>query len=693
MPLFFIIFLLVFAFDAQALNSSDEDTSEDINRETSDEKINVDNVTVFASKKHQTIENLSKAVSVVTRDEIAEKNVTLLPDLLREEAGVYIQQTTPGQGIPIIRGLKGSENVHLIDGMRLNTAFFRNSPNQYLALVDSFMTEQIEIIRGPASVLYGGDALGGVLNVVTHTPSFITSGRQFSGVIFSSFDSADEKILSHLSLDYGNDTVATTLGLSYQDSGVRRIGGGRQLPFTRYTAKAFNNKWLFKLSDTKSLVFDMQFLNQPSTPRVDDLIAGFGQTQPDSSLFLFAPNERQFVHLTFNNTSASSFYYNSRYDLSWQKIKDYRIKSAFTSDAITTEQNQSTLLSLQAVFDELILDDIDVVYGLDFYHDTINSAKQKTVDGITSIKTPRFPDNSSMRHLGLFADATKSFINQDITFGLRYSDYAIDLNSPNSAQDVLKLDDLTWHLGWLYHLDSQNKLFSNLGRGFRPPNIFDLGQVGDRPGNRFNIVNTDIKPETVYTLDFGVKHFGATWFVDFALFYSKYYDKIASVETGDVTDSGQFIVQSQNINRVVLYGLESSFKYHVSDNSTINAVINYTWGEESSPLHSEAADRIPPLNGMLGYKLHFNNKWSINPKIVYAASQNRLSARDIRDPRINPNGTGGFASYNFYVNYAPTNNAKLRFGVENIFDKKYREHGSGLEAAGKNYHASFNYQF
>ena len=673
-----------------SLASVDETTHS--NEDTSD-TVNVENVTVVASKKHQTIQNLSKAVSVVTREEIAEKDITLLPDLLREEAGVYIQQTTPGQGIPIIRGLKGSENVHLIDGMRLNTAFFRNSPNQYLALVDPFMTEQIEIIRGPASVLYGGDALGGVLNIVTHTPNFDSKQWHFEGALFTSFDSADEKILSHLGFDFGNEKIASTIGLSYQDIGVRTIGGGGEIPFTSYTSKAFNNKWAFKLSETKSLVFDMQYLNQPSTPRVDDLIAGFGQTQPDSSTFLFSPNERQFVHLAYTNSTPSSFFYNSNYHLSWQKIKDHRIKSAFDSESTTKEQNESSLLSFQATFDELIFDDIDIVYGLDYYHDTINSAKQKIKDGIVRIKTPRFPDDSSMRHIGLFADATKSYINQDITFGLRYSDYKIDLNSPEINNDTLNLDDLTWHLGWLYHLDSQNKLFSNLGRGFRPPNIFDLGQVGERPGNRFNIINTNIKPETVYTIDIGVKHFGEVWFVDFAVFYSKYYDKIASVETGDLTDVGEFIVQSQNINNVVLYGFESSFKYHINNDSLINAVINYTWGEESSATHSESADRIPPLNGMLGYKLHFNDKWSINPKIVYAATQKRLSARDIRDPRINPNGTGGFASYNFYVNYKVSDDANFRFGLENMFDKKYREHGSGLEAAGRNYHASFNYHF
>jgi len=660
---------------------------------TKDHTSETDNIIVTASKKKQTIENLSTAVSVVTKAEILEKNITLLPDLLRDEAGVYIQQTTPGQGIPIIRGLKGSENVHLIDGMRLNTAFFRNSPNQYLALVDPFMTHQIEIIRGPASVLYGGDALGGVLNVITHTPGFTGEEWQNKGEMYLSYDSADEKTLSHLSWDMGNEKISTTLGLSYQDIGTRSIGGGDEIPFTNYSSRAMNNKWLFNFSEYKSLIFDMQYLTQPSTPRVDDLVAGFGQTQPDSSLFLFAPNQRQFVHLNYSDNAATSLYDSSDYHVSWQLIKDHRIKSDFDNDDITKEQNESSLFSFQSSFNKQLNEKLDIVYGIDFYKDTINSAKQGISDGVISIKDPRFPDDSNMQHTGLFADMTKYFAHNDLTFGFRYSDYDIDLNNALIDNDSLKIDDLTWHVGLLHHIDNDNKLFANLGRGFRPPNIFDLGQVGERPGNRFNVINTDVKPETVHTLDLGWKHFGDVYSVDFTVFYSQYKDKIASVETGDLTDEGQLIVQSQNINDVNLYGLESSFSYKFNADSEFNAVLNYTWGEETTDDINEPADRIPPINGFIGYERKINDKWNINPKIIYATTQDRLSARDIRDVRIHPNGTGGFVTYNIYANWKVSGASNVRFGLENIFDKKYREHGSGLEAAGRNLHASFNYLF
>lgn len=668
--------------------TSDDQAPDTANKPTEEQVI------VTASKRQQSAQNLSTAVSVISKEDIENKNITLLPDLLRGEAGVYIQQTTPGQGIPIIRGLKGSENVHLIDGMRLNTAFFRNSPNQYLALVDPFLMDQIEVIRGPASVLYGGDALGGVINIISHTPEFYSDQIESSGKLFISYDSADEKTLSHLTMDAGNDKIATSLGLSYQDVGLREIGGGEEIPFTGYRAKAINNKWLFNINEENKLKFNFQYLNQPETPRVDDLIPGFGQTQPDSSFFVFKPNERQFAHLSWENTTETSAFDRFQIDASWQQIKDHRSKQSFGSDSFSNEQNESALLSIQSAFNKSINDQNDLVYGLDFYDDTISSAKQKvTANGVSSQSESRFPDQSVMRHIGIFADWTHYFEGQDLTIGFRYSDYNIDLNSPTINNDELKLDDLTWHIGWLKHVNDNNKLYSNLGRGFRPPNIFDLGQVGDRPGNRFNIINTNVKPETVFTLDFGWRHFSESWDIDLAVFYSKYNDKIAGVETGQLTESGQIIIQSQNLNNVILYGLESSFSFYPNDKSEFNALINYTWGEEESNAVKEPADRIPPLNGFLSYEYRFDSQWSLNPKIIFSDRQDRLSNRDTRDPRINPNGTGGFTTYNFYAKYQLTDESKIRVGIENIFDKKYREHGSGLNAAGKNLHISYSQEF
>ncbi|MCF6299565.1 MAG: TonB-dependent receptor [Proteobacteria bacterium] len=650
---------------------------------------------VTASKTATSSNDTSSAISVVTRDEIKQKQNTLLPDLLRGEVGVYIQQTTPGQGIPIIRGMKGSQNVHLVDGMRLNTAFFRNSPSQYLALVDPFLTEQIEVLRGPSSVLYGGDALGGVVNIISHSPEFYSDEFQTSGQLFTSWDSADEKWISHFDTDLGNEKIATSIGITYQDIGQRTTGSGEQIPFTAYTSRAFNNKWVINTDQASSWMFDLQYVHQPATPRVDDLVAGFGQSNPDSELFLFQPNARLFSHLRYQTHQQTSWYDQANYSIAWQKITDNRRRRSFGSTDTDTEQNSSELFSLQADFNKSFSNQTLLVFGIDSYKDTIFSARQRTTEtGEVLIRESRFPNESTMQHIGLFADYHFFKNDHDFTVGGRYSDYNIDLNSENIANDKLNLTDLTWHVSWLYRLNKMDRIFANIGRGFRPPNIFDLGQVGERPGDRFNVINPALTPESVLSVDLGIKHAGNGWKGELVVFVADYQDVIASVETGELTDEGLSIVQSQNINKVRLYGLESDIDYFFKNGSQLFANLTYTWGEEQAANEQkEPADRIPPAFGVIGYQQDFATNWSGKTQVRYASTQNRLSARDLRDARINPYGTGGFTSYDAFVTWHSNFGYQLRLGVENIFDKKYREHASGLDAAGRNYHISFSYEF
>jgi hemoglobin/transferrin/lactoferrin receptor protein len=649
---------------------------------------------VTASKTATTTNDSASAVSVVTREEIKNKPNTLLPDLLRQESGVYIQQTTPGQGIPFIRGLKGSGNVHLVDGMRVNTAFFRNAPNQYLALIDSFMTAQIEVVRGPSSVLYGGDALGGVVNVLTHTPEFYSQEWEMTGQVYSSWDSADEKWISHVGGDFGNNKIASTFGLSYQDIGQRTTGAGQTIPFTAYTARSFNNKWVFNTSNSAHWVFDLQYTHQPATPRVDNLVAGFGETEPESSVYLFQPNERQFAHLKYTTAEPTSWYDMANYHLAFQKITDNRFSIPLSGSRTDTEQNHSDLFTFQADWNRALSDQSMLVYGIDTYHDTITSARQRVLaDGTDVPRDPRYPDGSSMRQIAVFADWHKYQGDHEFSTGLRFSDYDIDLNSPDIDNDRLSLTDLTWHASWLYRLNDQDRLFANVGRGFRPPNIFDLGQVGERSGNRFNIINPDLEPESVISLDLGYKHAGNGWQAEVVAFVSRYQDVIASVETGEVTNDGLSVVQSQNINEVDIYGLEAELNYYFDNGGHLFTNFTYTHGTEETVDGEGPADRIPPAFGVVGYQQDLGDQWVVRSQLRYASTQDRLSERDLTDPRINPFGTGGFVVYDTHFTWRHSINGQVRLGVENIFDKKYREHASGLDAPGRNYHVSFYYDF
>jgi outer membrane receptor protein involved in Fe transport len=124
------------------------------------------------------------------------------------------------------------------------------------------------------------------------------------------------------------------------------------------------------------------------------------------------------------------------------------------------------------------------------------------------------------------------------------------------------------------------------------------------------------------------------------------------------------------------------------------AVFNYTHGEEQDDSElSFPADRIPPFNGQVGMEYFFNSDWRIEPYIMFASRQDRLSPRDVEDPRINPLGTASWATLNLVVDWQVTDALQLGLRLENLADSAYREHGSGIDAPGRNIGLWVNFNF
>jgi outer membrane receptor protein involved in Fe transport len=285
--------------------------------------------------------------------------------------------------------------------------------------------------------------------------------------------------------------------------------------------------------------------------------------------------------------------------------------------------------------------------------------------------------------------------NFDLSAGLRYSWFDIKLPADENHRGVLLTPaDLTGDIHVVYALNSDLKLVANFGRGFRPPNIFDLATLGARPGNRFNIANTDLHPESVWSYDLGFKTETDSVELEVFAFYLDYSDKITSVFTGETTEDGRDIVRSENRNSVTIYGLETGVYWAAAEEIRVFAVINYTRGEEQGDLGPALpADRIPPLNGKLGLEYFFKGNWRIESYLLFAGRQDRLSPRDVRDPRINPAGTDGWSTLNLLLDWQVSGSLQLGLRMENLTARAYREHASGIGAPGRNIGLWVNYSF
>ena len=235
-------------------------------------------VVVTASRRENRLQDVAAAVTRVDEAQMRALASDVLAAALRGQPGAFFQQTTPGQGIPIIRGLKGSQVLHLVDGMRVNNAFFRDAPNQYLALVDPFIAERIEVVRGAAGSLYGADAMGGVVNILSRETRFSGAQWRSEGRVYGAYDSVNTGWTVRADAATGREGLSLAGGATYQDIGDRTIGGGSTLKPSAYTSEAADIRLLADIGTRGELMLSAQVLEQPSTPRVDELVPGFGPT-------------------------------------------------------------------------------------------------------------------------------------------------------------------------------------------------------------------------------------------------------------------------------------------------------------------------------------------------------------------------------------------------------------------------------
>ena len=601
----------------------------------------IDEIQVTATRRPVAIGSVSNALSVINAEKIA--NGQLSTDALAAVPGVFLQQTTPGQGAAIVRGLKGSEVLHLVDGMRLNNAIFRNAPTQYLALVAPGTLERIEIVRGAPASLYGSDAVGGVVQAISRMPSLDASGSAFDARI--AFDTADLAKSLQASAEFGDETVAALVSGEYLDTGNRRIGGGARIVPSGYASKGGRIAVALTAEGGQSWLLDLQMARQPMTPRVDELVPGYGQAEPSSAEFFFAPNERVFAHVRHSRDpwiGGATWHF----DVAWQRIVDDRISRNYQSDSRHYENNRSDLygLTINATGES---ENGSWIAGAEFYHDLVSSTRieEDLVAGSRLPVAARFPDGSTVDQAAIFGNALRDLgARHKLSAGLRWSAITSELPAvgDNPASQVDQ-DDVSADLGWLFELTETTQVTANLGYGFRAPNVFDLGTFGERPGNRFNIPNPDLASEHITQFDIGLRRHGDRLSVEVTAFTLHYADRIASVLTGDVTADGRDVTQSRNVESADIRGLEFGGQLLIAPSIFMDLVLNITRGEQADVDGTLAAgDRIPPLNGQLSVEFAGSDALTVTPYLQFASRQDRLSPRDVQDSRINPAGTPGW---------------------------------------------------
>ena len=660
--------------------------------------LNLENVVITANRDRRNILEIPESVSLISSREIRERNSKTSAEALREEVGIFVQKTNHGGGSAIVRGFSSNQILLLVDGIRLNNSIYRLGNHQYLSTVDYQMLEKMEIVKGPTSTLYGSDALGGTINLITRTPK-ISKEKSIKIKSLARYASADKEKIVFGEINKSNQRFALLSSFSLKNFGDLRRGrnGGSseilshkliQSP-TGFHGYDINNKLIFNISQKQNLIFSHQLSNQSKVPRYDKYHYN------NYKLWIYQPQHRSLGYVAYENTDLGILFDSIRMNLSLHNQTEGRQiqKTEFSSINKDLDKVLTRGFGLSGVKN---FKKNHFVAGIEIYNDEISSKRlylnPNTGEKIRSLRG-RYPDGSNYQSLGLFIqDEIKLNNNFFIKLGLRQSinKSSFDIDSVETISTTLNqtFDATVGAIGTVYKISKHISLIMNIAQAFRAPNLSDMTKLGQSKGNIFEVPNFNLSPEKLINKDFGLKISSP----NLKLGLTSYSSNITNILTSDTTiyegsntiliDNELFYYKSKkNIGKAIIKGLEFDFDYNYLNDLILRANFTATYGENLTL--SEPVGGIPPIFGLLGIRLNRGIIFS-DYYMRFAGRQDRLSSDDLDDPRIPKKGTPGWFTFNFRGGFYWNKNLILQISLENLFDQNYREHGSGLNAPGRN---------
>lgn len=619
-----------------------------------------------------------EALTMLSAEQLQQESARSVPEALEGATGVFVQKTNHGGGSPYIRGFTGNQNLLMIDGIRLHNATYRYGPNQYLNTIAPQIIDKIEIVRGAGSVLYGSDAMGGVVNLITKAPSYSPDGFMIGGRVHGKWMSDDMQKTGRGEIELSGKNTAFSGGFTYNDFGDI-VGGdttGKQTP-TGYQEYSGDMKFKWKISGNQEISLAYQYDKQTDVPRYDKIIDNYTK-------YHFDPQIRQLGYIRLNSDFSNKWYKKICTTLSFNQSDEQRIlqksgsaKTFYEHDLVNT---YGATIQLNSVPGE----NWHFVSGIEYYFDKVRSETKEEENGISTEKRGYYPDGATSASLAIYSSHTLDIQKVSIILGGRFNLYKITAYDNTFSNVNINPSALVGSASLIYHLSPNHNLIGSVYSAFRAPNINDLSSFGSFNAG-IEIPNPNLKPEHSLNAELGLKTKYSKFSGSLFIYRNWIKDQISRVEASymgqDSLDSEK-VYRKENFAKSYIHGLEAELHYEI--NSVLSAYGNITWTYGQNETANEPMRRIPPLNGKLG--LYYHSKAGFWAKLEWmaAAKQDRLASGDIRDSRIPAGGTPAWNILNLRAGYTWKNH-QLIAGLNNIFNVDYRTHGSGINGYGRSF--------
>ena len=699
-------------------------------------KIHTDKIII---NKHK----IPSQIEVISKDKIEFQNFQNTADMLASSGSLFVQKSQQGGGSPVIRGFESSRVLLLVDGIRMNNLIFRSGHLQNVITVDENFLENVLVQYGPTSSLYGSDALGGSVNMLTKKAKF---GNGFMGNVNTRYSSVNEEKSGYFDINYGTSNFASLTAFSYNDFGDLKMGRtknhngdffGERLYYAEtidgtdtnvlnpnkyvqvgsaYKQWNFMQKIAYKSKRGYAHDLNFQYSNTTDIPRYDRLTERSGGNMTFAEWY-YGPQKRILAVYSLEKDNLFSNT-NFQLDASYQDVEESRNDRRFNdaNSRLRTQTENVTVFSLNAHFNTPLTKG-NLYYGIENYYETLNSTASRVniYTGQTFSVNTRYPDgdNSLLRN-ELYASYSKSKNKWHYNLGGRIGSSTLKSQIINNSAfnfpfTEINQQNITYSgsAGLVYNTSENFIIKTNVGTGFRAPNIDDLAKIFDTTTNGVLIIpNNDLEPETTITTDFGFviksktnKHnFEATYFyttINNAIVTKEFSLNGATQIDNDNDGIFSTIFANQNAGKAYITGFNGNVKTTISKNLQFNGSYNITLGRVTNYGNNRPLDHIPPYYGRLSF--NYTPNWGTFEAYMLFNGKKHLkdySTSGEDNLQYAPaNGMPAWETYNFKASTKQMYGITLYAGMENILDTQYRVFASGINAPGRNIYGGAKYSF
>jgi hemoglobin/transferrin/lactoferrin receptor protein len=702
---------------------------------------------VSASKFEEKSKDVAQQVQVIDQRDIRFISPQNSADLLQQSGSVLVQKSQQGGGSPVMRGFEANKVLLVVDGVRMNNAIYRGGHLQNVLTLDNTILDKVELVMGPGSVVYGSDALGGVMHFYTKNPELGLGEKMLvKGNAFVRSSTSNQEFSGHLDFNLGGARFASLTSVTYSNFNDLRSGDLRAPSLDAFGRRSWyverindrdsvitNNdpnlqigsgykqvdvlqKFLFKQSDNVQHVLNIQYSNTSDIPRYDRLTDG-SSSAPGRAQWYYGPQTRKLFSYNLSLKSANRLYDNARIVLALQDIDETRHTRRFNSGNLNHNIEKVKVYSLNADFQKQMGKN-ELRYGLEtVFNDVKSSAYRENVTtGVQTFLNARYPDGgSNMTNLALYATDTWE-INEHLVLnaGLRFS--SVSLSSKIDSTDIYVnvangVDTTKYYFLNNTSIEQNNSAFNgNLGliympghdwrfsalvsTGFRAPNVDDVNKLFDAAPGTFLLPNKDLKPEYATNFDFAIdKTIQKRVNVKATGFYTILKNAITSENAPfapNIPDFQGVVGLSPRINvnkdEAYIMGVSSQFSAVVNQHFDISSSINYTYGRIKGDSTDTPLDHIPPVFGKTSFNLQFN-KFRTEFWVMYngwkKTKDYRLGTED-NEAYATADGMPAWYTLNIRTQYQITDKFQVQASLDNILNMHYRVFASGISAPGRN---------